>query len=227
MFSLQTLCQNNAILIAKEALKMHLLNNSISKETQHIVLIDDDDSVRQGLELMLINLGYRVHSYGNAVDFLGKTHNLSPCIILCDMNMPSMSGVEVQSALANKGCTSPIIFISGESSVDQSVTAMKQGAVEFITKPFNLNELMKAVEKGFEIETNAQQTALKQRELEAKLQKLSPREHEVFHLLVKGYNNTEILNTLNISLPTTKQYKSEVMRKLKLNSLSELIALHQ
>ena len=143
------------------------------------------------------------------------------------MNMPRMSGVEVQTALANKGCTSPIIFISGESSVNQSVTAMKQGALEFITKPFNLNELMKTVEKGFEIEKNAQQNALKQRELEAKLQKLSPRECEVFYLLVKGYNNAEILSTLNISLPTTKQYKSEVMRKLNLNSLSELIAMHQ
>ena len=206
---------------------MHSLNDSISKDTQHVVLIDDDDSVRQGLELMLINLGYRVHSYGNAVDFLDTTHNLTPCIILCDMNMPRMSGVEVQTALANKGCTSPIIFISGESSVDQSVTAMKQGALEFITKPFNLNELVKAVKKGFEIEKKAQQNALKQRELGEKLQKLSPRESEVFYLLVKGYNNTEILNTLNISLPTTKQYKQEVMRKLKLNSLSELIALHQ
>lgn len=206
---------------------MHLLNDSVSQETQHIVLIDNDDSVRQGLELMLTTLGYRVHSYGNAVDFLDTTNNLTPCIILCDMNMPRMSGVEVQTALANKGCTTPIIFISGESSVEQSVTAMKQGAVEFITKPFDLNELVKAVKKGFEIEKNARLTALKQRELEEKLQKLSPREHEVFYLLVKGYNNTEILNTLNISLPTTKQYKQEVMRKLKLNSLSELIALHQ
>ena len=206
---------------------MHLLNDLISQETQHIVLIDNDDSVRQGLELMLTTLRYRVHSYGNAVDFLDTTNNLTPCIILCDMNMPRMSGVEVQTALANKGYTTPIIFISGESSVEQSVTAMKQGAVEFITKPFDLNELVKAVKKGFEIEKNARLTALKQRELEEKLQKLSPREHEVFYLLVKGYNNTEILNTLNISLPTTKQYKQEVMRKLKLNSLSELIALHQ
>ena len=206
---------------------MHSINDSISKDTQHVVLIDDDDSVRQGLELMLINLGYRVHSYGNAVDFLDTTHNLTPCIILCDMNMPRMSGIDVQVALAKKGCTSPIIFISGESSVNQSVTAMKQGALEFITKPFNLNELVKAVKKGFEIEKKAQQNALKQRELEEKLQKLSPREHEVFYLLVKGYNNAEILSTLNISLPTTKQYKSEVMRKLNLNSLSELIAMHQ
>ena len=183
MFSLQILCQNNAILIAKEELKMHSLNDSISQDTQHVVLIDDDDSVRQGLELMLINLGYRVHSYGNAVDFLDTTHNLTPCIILCDMNMPRMSGIDVQVALAKKGCTSPIIFISGESSVNQSVTAMKQGALEFITKPFNLNELVKAVKKGFEIEKKAQQNALKQRELEAKLQKLSPRECEVFYLL--------------------------------------------
>ncbi len=184
--------------------------------------------MRQSLELMLINLGYRVHAYSNANDFLETTtiNPLTACIILCDMNMPNMSGVELQTTLANQGSTTPIIFISGESSVDQVITAMKQGAVEFMTKPFNLNELVSAVENGFKFEKNAQQNALKQRELEEKLQKLSPREHEVFYLLVKGYNNTEILNTLNISLPTTKQYKQEVMRKLKLNSLSELIALH-
>lgn len=208
---------------------MHSLNNSIVKDTQHIVLIDDDDSVRQSLELMLINLGYRVHAYSNAVDFFETTNHkpLTPCIILCDMNMPHMTGVELQTALANQGCTTPIIFISGESSVDQVITAMKQGAVEFMTKPFNLNELVNAVENGFKFQKNAQQNALKIHELKEKLQKLSPREYQVFYLLVKGYNNTEILNKLNISLPTTKQYKAEVMRKLNLNSLSEVIAMHQ
>lgn len=208
---------------------MHALNNSIVKDTQHIVLIDDDDSVRQSLELMLINLGYRVHAYSNANDFLETTHHkpLTSCIILCDMNMPNMSGVELQTTLANQGSTTPMIFISGESSVDQVITAMKQGAVEFMTKPFNLNELVSAVENGFKFEKNAQQNALKTLELKEKLQKLSPREYQVFYLLVKGYNNTEILNKLNISLPTTKQYKAEVMRKLNLNSLSEVIAMHQ
>ena len=208
---------------------MHALNNSIVKDTQHIVLIDDDDSVRQSLELMLINLGYRVYAYSNANDFLETTHHkpLTSCIILCDMNMPNMSGVELQTTLANQGATTPMIFISGESSVDQVITAMKQGAVEFMTKPFNLNELVSAVENGFKFEKNAQQNALKILELKEKLQKLSPREYQVFYLLVKGYNNTEILNKLNISLPTTKQYKAEVMRKLNLNSLSEVIAMHQ
>mgnify|MGYP000400273265 CR=1 FL=1 len=127
---------------------MHALNNSIVKDTQHIVLIDDDDSVRQSLELMLINLGYRVHSYGNAVDFLDTTNNLTPCVILCDMNLPRMSGVEVQTALANKGCTTPIIFISGESSVDQVITAMKQGAVDFLLKPFTAQAMMDVIQRA-------------------------------------------------------------------------------
>ncbi len=205
---------------------MYSLTSSISKDTQHIVLIDDDHSVRQGIELMLTNLGYMVHSYSDATDFLNRGFEATPCIMVCDMNMPHLSGVEVQAALASQGrADMPIIFISGQSSVEQSITAMKQGAVEFLIKPFNVNDLLKAIEQGFALVEKMHQNALKKHALENQLKKLSPREREVFHLLAMGYNNTEILNKLDISLPTTKQYKSEVMRKLNLNSLSELIAL--
>jgi FixJ family two-component response regulator len=205
---------------------MQTLNNSISKDTQHIILIDDDDSVRQGLELMLINLGYTVHAFSNAAHFFENTPNVAPCVMVCDMNMPRMTGVELQTELVNQGCSMPIIFISGRASVEQSIQAMKQGAAEFLTKPFTMDELLKAIKHGFELELKSIQNTLKRHALNEQLQKLSPREREVFYLLAKGYNNTEILTTLDISLPTTKQYKSEVMRKLNLNSLSELIALN-
>ena len=205
---------------------MQSLNNSTSKDTQHIILIDDDDSVRQGLELMLINLGYTVHTFSNATNFFENPLDVTPCVMVCDMNMPRMTGVELQAELVNQGCNMPIIFISGRASVEQSIQAMKQGAAEFLTKPFTMEELIKAIEQGFELELKTMQKALKRHVLDEQLQKLSPREREVFYLLAKGYNNTEILTTLDISLPTTKQYKSEVMRKLNLNSLSELIALN-
>jgi FixJ family two-component response regulator len=205
---------------------MQSLNGSTSKDTRHIILIDDDDSVRQGLELMLVSSGYTVHAFSRATNFFENALNVAPCVLICDMNMPQMNGVELQTRLVEKGYGIPMIFISGEASVEQSIIAMKQGAVEFLTKPFNMQVLLNAIEHGFELAAKALENALKIDALTAQLQKLSPREREVFYLLAKGYNNTEILTTLDISLPTTKQYKSEVMRKLNLNSLSELIALN-
>lgn len=205
---------------------MQSLNGSMSKDTRHIILIDDDDSVRQGLEFILSSLGYTVHAFSNATNFFENALNVTPCVMICDMNMPHMTGVELQTKLVEQGYCVPMIFISGEASVEQSILAMKQGAVEFLTKPFNTQALLNAIEYGFELEVKAVENALKTHALTEQLQKLSPREREVFYLLAKGYNNTEILTTLDISLPTTKQYKSEVMRKLNLHSLSELIALN-
>ncbi|HCT99801.1 MAG TPA: hypothetical protein DF614_07030 [Methylococcaceae bacterium] len=209
---------------------MRLLKDFIStnkEEQRHVCLLEDDDSVRQSIELILLNLGYTVHTYSSAVDFLRNVPNVMPCVVVCDMNMPALSGVQVQEALASAQYTMPIIFISGASSVEQSIKAMKQGAIEFLIKPFSINELLEAISRGFALETKMLNNALKQQFIEEELNKLSPREREVFYLLVKGYSNTEILTTLAISLPTAKQYKAEVMRKLNFNSLSELIAFHQ
>ena len=134
------------------------------------------------------------------------------------MRLPDLSGVELYKALINQGENIPIIFISGESSVQQGIDAMKQGAIEFLVKPFNINDLIKAIEKAARIEH-------KRVNLKTLLKSLSPREKEVFHLLIQGLNNSELMKKINISLPTTKQYKSEVMRKLGVKSLSELISL--
>ncbi len=174
---------------------------------------------------MLIQMGYITFLYSNAVDFLNAIPEVSPSILITDMNMPEMTGIEVQAEIARLDRVMPIIFLSGESSVPQSITALQQGAVDFLLKPVNQQRLKAAVETAFEASKQNIQSAINKRILETRLMVLTPREREVYNLMVLGYNNTEILETLRVSLPTAKQYKVAVMRKLKIKSLSALISL--
>jgi len=198
---------------------------NIPLSSQHVYLIDDDDSVRESLEGMFKFLGYRVRAYSSAVDFLNGTIHAAPAVIVADMCMPEISGVELQSELIARGRHVPIIFISGKTTVSQGILAMKQGAIEFLLKPFERDQLLGAVIRGLELDAKNMKSLLKKGLINEGLKSLSPREQETFELLAQGYSNAQIMDELGISLPTAKQYKSEVMRKLNLRSLSELIKL--
>ncbi len=191
-------------------------NRSDKRITIH--LIEDDASQRDSIESLLNFKGYITKSYSKAKDFLNNAHFERPAIVISDIRLPDMSGVELHQALIEKDINIPIIFISGEASIQQSIDAMKQGAIEFLVKPFEIDELTDAVTKAIHIE-------LKEINLNLLLKNLSPRELEVYRLLVEGFNNQELLDKLHLSLPTVKQYKSEVMRKLNVKSLSKLIEL--
>ncbi|WP_143070644.1 response regulator transcription factor, partial [Polynucleobacter sp. QLW-P1DATA-2] len=151
---------------------------------------------------------------------------LAPAVLITDMRMPKQSGVELQSELISKGHKIPIIFISGESSDEQIIAALKSGAVDFLLKPFSREALLGAVAKAIEQDAIAMQDLIRKAQLSEALKTLSPRERQVFELLAKGYGNKELVNALGISLPTVKEYKSEVMYKLRLRSLAELISLN-
>ena len=193
----------------------------------HVFLIEDDESVREIIASMLHFLNYRVHEYASAESFLMDELLAGPGVIVCDMRMSGMSGVQLQELLIIKQVTLPIIFISGESTQQQIIKSFKQGAFDFLLKPFDREDLLSAVVKG--IMQDEQRMILLQSFsiFEASLSKLSPRERSVYELLTGGANNSEITQTLGISLPTAKQYKSEVMRKLGLKSLSELLSFHR
>ena len=193
--------------------------------SKHIFLIDDDESMRTVLKGMLEFLGFQVHVYASAVEFLKVSMQAGPAVIIIDMQMPDMSGVELQAELLKRGRQIPIIFISGESTLPQTISAMKQGAIEFLLKPFERDQLLSAVVRGLEQDVAYMRSYVVQTTLAEGLKGLSPREREVFELLAIGFNNLQIQEKLNISLPTAKQYKSEVMRKLNLSSLAHLIAL--
>jgi len=193
--------------------------------SKHIFLIDDDESMRTVLKGMLEFLGFQVHVYASAIEFLKVSMQAAPAVIITDMQMPDMSGVELQAELLKRGRQIPIIFISGESTLPQTISAMKQGAIEFLLKPFERDQLISAVVRGLEQDVAYMRSYVVQTTLAEGLKGLSPREREVFELLAIGFNNLQIQEKLNISLPTAKQYKSEVMRKLNLSSLAHLIAL--
>ena len=198
---------------------------SSQNHSKHIFLIDDDESMRTVLKGMLEFLGFQVHVYASAIEFLKVSMQAAPAVIITDMQMPVMSGVELQAELLKRGRQIPIIFISGESTLPETISAMKQGAIEFLLKPFERDQLLSAVVRGLEQDIAYMRSYLDQAALEEGLRTLSRREREVFELLALGFNNSQIQEKLQISLPTAKQYKAEVMRKLNLNSLAHLIAL--
>ena len=183
-----------------------------------IYLIEDDTSQRESIESLLAFKGYRVEAFKNANDFIKLNDIHRPSVLITDVHLPDQSGVDLHSELLKRTIDFPVIFISGESTIQQTINAMKQGAFEFLVKPFDINDLIIAIEKACNFE-------LKKMDLKELIKRLSPRENEVYTLLIKGLNNNELMNKLNLSLPTIKQYKSEVMRKLEVKSLYELISL--
>ena len=191
-------------------------SKSDKKITIH--LIEDDVSQRDSIESLLAFKDFITKSYSTANDFLQTLPFERPAIVIADIQLPDISGVDLHRMLMEKNINPPIIFISGEASIQESIDAMKQGAIEFLVKPFEIDTLIAAVNNAIEIE-------LKEINLNFLLKNLSPREFEVYNLLLQGLNNQELIDKLHLSLPTVKQYKSEVMRKLKVNSLSKLIEL--
>ena len=199
--------------------------NKSNKTSKHVFLIEDHDELRDDLTRILQFVGYVVHAFPDPKKFLEYDKHLAPAVVVSDMRMPYMTGVELQERLKELGRTIPMVIISGESTDQLIITALKNGAIDFLLKPFARESLLAAVSKGIEIDSVAMKNVIRVTELNEKLKILSPRERQVFQLLSQGFSNKELMENLNISLSTAKQYKSEVMYKLRLRSLSELIAL--
>ena len=201
--------------------------SNINHSQKHVFLIEDHDELRDDLMRVLEFVGYVVHPFPDPIQFLEYDKQLAPAVVVSDMRMPHMTGVELQERLKELGRAIPMVIISGESMDQQIVAAMKNGALDFLLKPFARESLLAAVAKGIEIDSTVMQNVIRISEFNEKLKILSPRERQVFQLLSQGLSNKELMESLKISLPTVKQYKSEVMYKLRLRSLAELIALER
>jgi RNA polymerase sigma factor (sigma-70 family) len=189
----------------------------------HVFLIEDDAHLRDDLAGLLRFSGFTVQSFPSAEHFAGVSIPAEAAVILSDVRMPGISGVEMQARLPTTPRALPIIFMSGESSRHEIVEGMRNGALDFLLKPFRAEQLVSAVTKALAVDSeNIAKTRSAER-LAALLSRLSPREREVFHLLAKGFNNQELVKQLGISIETVKQYKQEVMRKCDCRSLAELI----
>jgi FixJ family two-component response regulator len=192
-------------------------------QTGYIYLIDDDESMRTSLCRMLKEVGYIVEAFSSAITFLEHSLPVSPAVILLDMQMPDMNGLDLQERLLRLGRKTPIVFISGQSHPRQIVKSFKKGAIDFIFKPFNLEDLLKTMAEALEIDRR--QLMSVSRDVDAKkcYAMLTPREKEVCFWLVKGLLNKDIAVKLGTSDATIKVHKARVMDKMQVESLQNLV----
>jgi len=212
-----------------EAHQLNTLIKFMDLDKKYVFLLEDDDYLRSDLEAALQLTDYVVHSYSRPEQFLlglEATKALAPAVLVTDMRMPKISGVDLQAEIRSKGHKIPIIFISGESTDEQIVRAFRDGAFDFLLKPFSVDLFLSTINRALELDASESQKRDDQNMVSEILKILTPRERQVFDLLAKGYSNGELVEALGIAMPTVKQYKFEVMQKLKLSSISELIALN-
>jgi FixJ family two-component response regulator len=194
-------------------------------QSGHVFIVEDDAAMRESLQRTLFNRGHRVYAYAEPLAFLRDVWRIYPSVLLLDMRLPSMSGVEVQARLRELGMDLPIVFISGESTVNQAVKAMEKGATRFLVKPVSRTDLLAAVDEGLERDRQLQAQRQRQDQRQIRLERLAPREREVLDLLLEGHGNQEISAHMHISYATAKQYKGNVMIKLGVQSMAELMDL--
>lgn len=194
-----------------------------------IFIVDDDEAVRDSLKFLLESDDYRIETFGSAEQFLESFDPTLIGLLILDVRMPGMSGLELQERLLTSGNNAqfclPIIFITGHGDVPMAVTTMKKGAVDFIEKPFNEPELRATVERFI---TQAQMAAAqheKQRETQEKLARLSARERQVLDCIVAGRLNKQIADDLSISIKTVEAHRANVMHKLAADTVADLLKI--
>lgn len=189
---------------------------------KHVYVIDDNEVVANALSDTLQRLGFSTEVYNDPVAFLRESMPVSPAVILLDMRMPSMSGVALQKRLQEIGRKTPIVFISGEWQSSEIVLGMKQGAVDFLFKPFNLEDLLTAITNALEKDKQSSQLLSQQLSLRERYNTLTAREKEVCTLLVEGLLSKQIAINLGISNATIKVHKSRILEKMQVSSLQQL-----
>jgi FixJ family two-component response regulator len=189
-----------------------------------VFVVDDDVSVRESLELLIRTAGWRPETFSTAQDFLSRPRSTVPCCLVLDVTLPGLSGLELQRQLVDRA-DMPIIFITGHGDVPMSVQAMKAGAVEFLTKPFNDGVLLDAISAAIERSRVALRQHSEMRVLHEGYASLTPREREVMVLVVSGLLNKQVGGELGISEITVKAHRGQVMRKMKADSLPNLVGM--
>ena len=198
------------------------------KSTDPIVLIVDDDAmVREGIQSLVRSIGLRVQTFASAAEFLSaKIPDVPKCLVL-DIRMPGQSGLDLHRQLAQTDTEIPTVFISGHGDIPIAVRAMKQGAMEFLTKPVRGQDLLDAVQNAIERDRTLRKEQAERVSLRRRFESLTPRETEVLNLVVEGLLNKQIADRLGTSELTVKTHRAHVMEKTKADSLASLVRMSE
>ena len=192
----------------------------------HVYVVDDDFSMREALGRALQREGYAVHIFANPAELIADLDMTRPGVIVLDVEMPSMSGLDLQQVLALRGVVMPIIFISGQSQPQQIIQGMKKGALDFLLKPFELADLVQSSEQALAKMRVMVKASGERHRLDERFAALTKREREVFKAIGEGEMLKDIAVRLGVSNSVIKFHKANLMQKLNCKSLSELISMH-
>lgn len=190
-----------------------------------VAIVDDDPSFREGVSSLIRAAGWKVETFASAEEFLARPHVDAPSCVLLDLQLPDLNGLDLQKRMAEGNLDIPIVFITGYGDIPASVRAIKAGAVEFLTKPFDKQQLFRAIAEAMERDRHDRQEHAQLREVRQRYNSLTSREQQVMQQVVSGLLNKQIAAELTISEFTVKLHRGRVMRKMQAESLADLVIM--